>query len=177
MLSTYRRTVPSCPPAALSASSATVRLHPTARAQHFSTRQQDSGQIQNLAKTTGGPYLSSKLSLALRAETDTATKWESSWTSSLDPRHHRRTSRRLSGFYQRPRGADRGPKRLSPAPDRPPTRAIGSTRTSRCSARGRPSADNHTVHYHLVDDVDGMHQNLAGSSRTSVQDHQRCPGS
>jgi len=73
---------------------------------------------------------------------------------------------RLAGFYERATGVQANRSGEDFAELRTPraTLAIGSTRTVPLFAPGaaRP-ADNHTVIIEfLVDDVDGVHQNLAG---------------
>jgi predicted enzyme related to lactoylglutathione lyase len=86
---------------------------------------------------------------------------------------------RLAGFYEKVTGVeptwytvDFAELRTAHA-----TLAIGSTRTVPLFAPGaaRP-ADNHTVIIEfLVDDVDGMHQNLAGFVEDVVQEPTTMP--
>ena len=86
---------------------------------------------------------------------------------------------RLTGFYEKATGVeptwyteDFAELRTAHA-----TLAIGSTRTVPLFAPGaaRP-ADNHTVIIEfLVDDVDGMHQNLAGFVEDFVQEPTTMP--
>ena len=86
---------------------------------------------------------------------------------------------RLAGFYEKATGVeptwyteDFAELRTDHA-----TLAIGSTRTVPLFAPGaaRP-ADNHTVIIEfLVDDVDGMHQNLAGFVENVVQEPTTMP--
>ena len=87
---------------------------------------------------------------------------------------------RLAGFYEKVTGvqATRYTEDFAELSTAHATLAIGSTRTVPLFAPGaaRP-ADNHTVIIEfLVDDVDGVHQNLVeASSRTSSRSPPRCP--
>ena len=87
---------------------------------------------------------------------------------------------RLAGFYEKATGvrATWYNEDFAELGTAHATLAIGSTRTVPLFAPGaaRP-ADNRTVIIEfLVDDVDGVHQHLAGSSGTSSRSPPRCPG-